>query len=295
MEAIEQSIKEKKPDISSSTLRTYKSILKNLYARNNEGKDMDVKWFSDEDKVLESLKDKAPAQRKTTLSALIAISKNAEKYRKLMNEDIEVYNQFTKTQQKTDKQTASWKDYEEVRKIYDEKYSTVKKILSSKDKIDITELMRLVDFMILSITTGIWFPPRRSQDWIYMKVSGYNPEEDNYLDMKNNQFVFNKYKTSKSYSTQKVEFPKDFKTILTKYLKHNPTEYLIFNRKNEPYTTQRLTQKLNSLFNGNISTTMLRHIFLTDKLKDIPKLTELNQLATDMGHSVLQQLEYIKR
>jgi hypothetical protein len=49
------------------------------------------------------------------------------------------------------------------------------------------------------------------------------------------------------------------------------------------------------IFDGlKISTSMLRHIYLTDKLKDVPKLVELEQLASDMGHSLKEQLEYVK-
>jgi hypothetical protein len=40
---------------------------------------------------------------------------------------------------------------------------------------------------------------------------------------------------------------------------------------------------------------MLRHIYLSNRLAAIPKLEELEDLASDMGHSVSQQLEYIKR
>jgi len=40
---------------------------------------------------------------------------------------------------------------------------------------------------------------------------------------------------------------------------------------------------------------MIRQIFLTDKYEDIPALTKLQNLAEDMGNSVKQSLEYIKR
>jgi hypothetical protein len=39
---------------------------------------------------------------------------------------------------------------------------------------------------------------------------------------------------------------------------------------------------------------MLRHIYLSDKLKDVPKLQELEKLAADMGHSLKEQMEYVK-
>jgi len=39
---------------------------------------------------------------------------------------------------------------------------------------------------------------------------------------------------------------------------------------------------------------LLRHIYLSDKLKDIPKLAELQKTAKEMGHSVAEALEYVK-
>jgi len=56
-----------------------------------------------------------------------------------------------------------------------------------------------------------------------------------------------------------------------------------------------LSQRLNKIFDGlKISTGMLRHIYISSKLKDVPKLQELEQMAHDMGHSVSEALEYIK-
>jgi hypothetical protein len=52
---------------------------------------------------------------------------------------------------------------------------------------------------------------------------------------------------------------------------------------------------INAIFDGKISTSMLRHIFISDKLKDVPALKELKQMAQDMGHTVSEQLTYIKK
>jgi hypothetical protein len=61
-------------------------------------------------------------------------------------------------------------------------------------------------------------------------------------------------------------------------------------------TNVKLSQRLNKIFDGlKISTGLLRHIYLTEKLKDVPKLQELEQLASDMGHSLKEQLEYVKK
>jgi hypothetical protein len=57
----------------------------------------------------------------------------------------------------------------------------------------------------------------------------------------------------------------------------------------------RIAQILNRIFGKNISTGMLRHIYITDKLGHIPSLEEMKSIADDMGHSIDMQLQYIKR
>jgi len=290
---MEEVIKTNKPNITASTLKTYMSLLRSLYFKEHEkGTEIKPAWFNNQDEIIKLLEDKAPSSRKTTYAALIAIAKENDKYKKALLSDGKTYDQFIKTQTKTEAQESNWKSFDEVKKIYEDMYSKVKPLLNLKE-IDASDYKKLQDFIILSLTSGYWIPPRRSQDWTELKIKNIDKEKDNYIDK--NSFVFNKYKTAKFYETQKVDIPKGFKTILTKYLKLNNNEYLITDDKGNKLTNVRLTQKLNHIFGNNISTSMLRHIYLTEKLKDIPKLEELDKLQSDMGQGTLkQQLEYVK-
>jgi hypothetical protein len=289
---MDEIIKSNKPNISASSLKTYMSLLRSLYFKNHEkGTEIKPDWFNNQDEIIKFLEDKAPSSRKTTYAALIAIAKENDKYKKALLTDGKAYDQFIKTQTKTEVQETNWKSFDEVKKIYEDMYSKVKPLLNLKE-IDASDYKKLQDFIILSLTSGYWIPPRRSQDWTELKIKNIDKEKDNYIDK--NSFVFNKFKTAKFYETQKVDIPKGFKTILTKYLKLNNNEYLITDDKGNKLTNVRLTQKLNHIFGNNISTSMLRHIYLTEKLKDVPKLAELEKLAQDMGHSVSEAMEYVK-
>lgn len=290
---MEEIIKKNKPAISANTLKTYKSLLKSLYLKKHDNvKDMNCDWFNNQEEIIKLLEDKPASSRKTTYAALIAIASDNDKYKTALLDDGKSYDKFIKSQTKTEAQTDNWKDFNEIKAVYDAMYLKVKPLLSMKE-LDSSEFKKLQDFIILSITSGIWFPPRRSTDWIDMKIKGeIDKAKDNYIEK--NKFVFNKYKTAKFYDKQEVEIPKGFKTILNKYLKLNQHEYLLVNEKGNKLTNVRLTQILNRIFGNKISTSMLRHIYLSDKLKDIPKLNELQQLASDMGHSISEQLEYVK-
>jgi len=292
MKTIPERLKENKENISASSLKTYNSLLRSLYYNNHpKDTDIDLEWYDKQDEVIDSLKVKPYSSRKTTYAALVAITKNNDKYKKALLEDGRAYQEFINTQKKTDKQEANWKSFEEIKNVVDTHYNKIKPLLKRKS-LDDNEYKQFQDFIILCLTSGVYFPPRRSSDWIFMKIKNIDKANDNYIDKK--KFIFNKYKTAKFYGQQQVEIPKDLKPIINKFIKFNPNEYLLTDGKGEQLSTIRLTQKLNTIFGNKISTSMLRHVFLTEKLKDVPAINDLKELAHDLGNSPMQALEYVK-
>jgi site-specific recombinase XerD len=298
MEELKTIIKEKRPHLAPSSLKTYASILKGLYYSDEDNKDKKIvlDWFKDEDKVLPLLTDKPPHTRKTLLAAIIVLldGKAPEEYTKMMYHDKDEVKEEYQQQKKTAKQEENWISYEDVVELWNAKYRKVKPILYNNDAKDKKEIRTLVEFMVQTITCGIFFEPRRSE-WVSVKVKDYDPKTDNYLDQKLNCFVLQKYKTSKAIGTEKIPYPKEFKAILSRYLKFVDNEYLIFNSQDKQMTQVNLAQMLNKIYDKNISTSMLRHIYLTHKFKDIPALAELKDVAKKMGQvSIEQMLEYVK-
>lgn len=293
MEKLIERLKENKPNISASSIKTYCSLLKSFFYKNHtKDTELNINWFDKEEELIALLSEKPASTRKTTYAALIAISKDNEKYKKALLNDGKTYQEFIDTQTKTDKQEENWKTFDEVKQIYESAYDAVKPLLKKKTELDAKEYNRLQDFIILSLTSGYWFSPRRSSDWIYMKIKDANKTDDNFIDK--NKFVFNKFKTAKFYSMQEVEIPKGLKPILNKWIKLNPYDYLITDNTGKQLSAPRLTQKLNAIFGNKISTSMLRHIFLSQKLKNAPAIKELQTLAAEMGNSPMQVLEYVK-
>jgi integrase len=298
MEEIKKIIREKRPNITDSSVKTYASLLKNLYFKDesNKGKDIMVDWFKNAEKVLPLLKEKTPQTRKTNLAAIIVLldGKAPKEYISMMNEDADKTKENYEKQEKSEKQEENWIDYDDIVALWNARYKKVKTMLYNTEPKDKREIQELVKFMAMTLTGGIFFEPRRSE-WIYVKVRNYDPKTENYLDLKNNQFVFHKYKTAKSLGTERITFPKEFKAILTRYLKFIDNDYLIFNARNDPMTNVNLTQVLNGIYGKKLSTSMLRHIYLSHKFKDMPSLKEMNATAASMGHSVETMLEYIKK
>jgi hypothetical protein len=76
----------------------------------------------------------------------------------------------------------------------------------------------------------------------------------------------------------------------------NPHEWLLMNYGQlGGISPTQLTQLLYGFFGKNISTSMIRQIFLSSKYKAIPALKELEETAEAMGHSVGEALKsYVK-
>ena len=135
--------------------------------------------------------------------------------------------------------------------------------------------------------------PRRSLDYSEMKIRNYDVKTDNYY--KGNKFFFNKYKTVKSYGTQSIEVPKQLNDLLKKWIKINERDYMLYSSNGNKINPPQITRILNKIFGKKISTSMLRHIYLTDTYKNIHEINKMENLAKDMGHSVTTAMEYIKR
>ena len=287
-------IQKNKPTISASSLKTYATLLRSLYYRHHDKKaPIETDWFDNESIILADIAERPIATRKTILSALISVSPKSEKYKSTLMENGAKYQQWIEKQEKSETQEANWKTFDEVKKIYDEMHTNIKPILNHKGEISQSDFIRLQDFVILSLTSGVWIKPRRSADWVNMKLKSIDKSKHNYIEK--NQFYFNEYKTKKFYGRQNVAIPKGLNAILTRYINHNPYDYLLVDNDGNKITNVRLMQRLNHIFKSKISTSMLRHIFLSDKLQNMPKLTEMIETAREMGHSVPEALQYVKR
>jgi len=280
-------IKKLRPNLNEKSVKTYTSIL-NSIAKQLQLKN--VKDFNKTKEILEHLKDMPGSIRKTRLSALLVITGNDD-YKKQMLEDINNYNKDKKNGNKNEKETEAWMTKEEIQKTF----NSLKKRASvnyKKGDLKMKELQEIQDFVMLSLF--ILIPPRRALDFTEMKIKNVDTEKDNYI--KNQKMIFNIYKTSKMKGQDKIEIPKDLKLILNKWLRVNPTEYLLFDSKGSKLTSVKVNQRFNKIMNKpNFSVNMFRKVFLTDKYKDtVQKMKDLEEDLEDMGSSTKQIQHYVK-
>jgi hypothetical protein len=109
--------------------------------------------------------------------------------------------------------------------------------------------------------------------------------------------IFNSYKTAKCYGEQVVKIPIVLKNILAKWIKINPTDWLLFDTNMNPLSSVKLNQRLNRLFDGKkVGVNQLRHTYLTDRYGEtIKKNQEIKNTMTDMGSSANMLTTYIKK
>jgi hypothetical protein len=287
-------LKKKRPNLSDGSLRTYKSILTNLYRKCYPDDDeIDVEKLNNEKHMLDHLKDIPYAKRKTTLAALVVLTGNKH-YSTQMMDDIGKYNDEQMLQQKDGKFAENMIPFAEVETILKRLETEAKHVYKKETALTMADLQKVQNFIILALTGGIYQPPRRSLDWV-MKIRNYDASEDNYLDMKGKRFVFNKYKTGAQKGQQVTEVPKPLLAILKKWISVLPAdeEHLLFDNKGGALTPSQITHRLNTVFDKKIGTSMLRHIYATSKFGDV-KLKELADTATAMGNSPVQLLKYVK-
>lgn len=295
MSIIKDAIKEKKPDITTSSIITYDSILRNLHKNIFGNDEIDLLNFDDSTKILNYLKEKPVNKRKTILSALVLIATDKKPYRDLMLSDITDYNKDIKKQEKTKNQEENWCSKTDIEYILNELKEN-SDLIYKKKKLSMNDLQNIQSYIIMCLLSGFYIPPRRSKDYTHFIIRGdYDKEKVNYLDK--NKLYFNNYKTASVYGTQIVEIPIILKNILNKWIKVNPTNFLLFSNKKQQLSSIQLNQRLNKIFgNRKISVNMLRHIYLSTKYEDTIKQNE--EIANDMekmGSSSNMLINYVKR
>jgi integrase len=130
------------------------------------------------------------------------------------------------------------------------------------------------------------------------------PIDRNYLSLDDGEFIFNVFKTSKKEGQVKIKINDDLQTAITQYIKFHPLikgkkltktsniPFLVYFDGKELDKVNSITRILNKVFDKKIGSSMLRHIFLTDKYGD--EKLEKEKDANAMGHSVETANTYIK-
>lgn len=302
-QSLKEHIQEKRPSLSQSSVNTYASILRSLHKGAFGTPEVVPKNFNQTKKIMAYLKDVPPNKRKTTLSALV-IATDKKEFRDLMMSDIKDYKETISRNEKTDAQRAAWVTEEDVARKYKELEKDAN-MLFNKGNVSNPELQRIQNYIILSVLGGMHIPVRRSKDYVDFKIRNVDREKDNYMDK--NKFVFNSYKTAKSYGTQVVKIPKKLQNIIKKWIAVVPedVDHLLFDTKRQGLGgaenkngngSVKLNQRIEKIFDGKkVGVNGLRHSSLTEKFAPMVEAQKkAEKTMRDMGSSTEMLGTYVK-
>lgn len=306
-----------RPLLSSSTIKTYMGNIRKIQAvcPNIEINTIDD-LIENREAILKCLLDSmTPMVRKSKIGTIITIlddkhNSHSDKlkdaisdYRKVMNDDANTVNKGEEDQELTESQRANMISQEEVMKVYKQLKAEATPIMKLS-KINKKQFETLQNYVLLSLYVLI--PPRRSMDYALFKIRNFDESaqsKDNYMTNFSktkkkglSSFVFNTYKNSKKMGQQILnDIPKDLEKIIDMWKNFNKSDYLLINGMGNPITQSKITVWLNDIFGKNISTSMLRHIYLSSKYKDV-NLKELKEDAKALGQSdISRTLKYVDK
>ena len=277
-------MKEKK-DLKDTTVNNYIRALK---VANCNKPFQSLNFLKKKDQVDQCLEKYKDGSRKAILTAICSVLNMYKKkelhkyyYDKLMSYSKPVDHEKTETQKE------NWIEWEDILKTKD----------SLKQKSNVHE--NRLKSMVLSLYTEI--QPRRILDYIVMdvvpKLKTDLSTTKNYLALKENVFVFNRYKTDKKYGKQVIEIPAELRKSIDEYLAEHPlkeqkTFPFLVNNSYEPFKgSNAITMMLNRIFKKKVSVSMLRHIYLSNKYN----IEGMEKDAEVMGHSLNQQRDYLRK
>ena len=299
--------KESKPKIrvTEKSIAQYRTRARRVH-KLMYGKDMeDMHWLKNVDKVIkfvleESNNWKTDQSKAAVINALTSFLRNTkdlpddmkEVYKKYSayNSQLANNNQKAKKENKMNgKESAVMLPWEEI-------------LEKTKD------IKNLEDRALVSVYTLL--PPRRVEDFrlmkIFVKKKGRQVQEDdhNYLVLNAKripqEFVFNKYKTSKHYHQQVIKLPNDLKDILKAYTdKGKANDTCLFSQANgeclsQPGFTSKVRNTFKKYCGKPLTVNSLRHSFISSLDQNKMSIAQREEVARKMGHSLNEQMTYNK-
>jgi integrase len=256
----------------------------------------------DTSKILELIKDRPNKTQINILCSILAfIGAPIPEYTSKIFTLSEEYKAQIDKNVKTESQKENWKSHDDIVKIYDTYYKNNSFLLKKQiDKVTDTEIQLIQNLFILALTCGKYFDVVRSSEWTEFKIDDVDEDEDNYK--LENELVFNKFKTVKAFGRKTILLSKDINTLLDRFImiqQNKGNKYLFVDKHKNKLTAITFNQRMNKLYGGHISTSLIRHIYTTDKTNNDVKegkfnVAELSQRANNMGHSTATHMTYYK-
>ena len=312
---------EKKKKCKRSSCRTYASVLMRIHREFSTKKfNLNLKWLSDDaSSILGKIKklSNVNIQRNLVGTGLVALGiladkKNQDIWIKYLKDLNQQKAELMKSGELTAKQKSAWIDWKEIvklRKMVNRRVNLTKLYDRPFNRKDFLVLQRLLILSLLTMLPGVarldYATIRIVSKKKFDKLSDQTAE--NYLVTgRQLKIIFQKYKTSATYGVVNIpvaKYSRPLQRLLqrhVRYLRENfpENDCLFLNQNLTCMSRNSLTKFLQRLFKEffkkNVSVSMLRHIFLTDKY-DKKQLEEQAETSKFMMHSQSMMKDYVKK
>ena len=296
--------------VSANSIKLY---IRNLEKLNGDQPLKTLVFLKDPEEIVQKLahyKDNTKRGYLISIVSTLSLDKTSkakqalyDAYFKLMmdkNKELKAIESENKT---TDTQSANWIKWEEVEDIKKKLEDKVNLFIKQKE-INENQYNTLLSLVVLSLYTDI--PPRRNEYQMVQVVKSAEslPTDTNYLDMDKSKFVLHKFKTAKKEGVAMIDIPDNLMNVIRAYFKFHPmlqgkkiskathVPFLVYYDGTPMNQTNSVTRILNRIFGKKVSSSMLRHVYLSSKYGNT--LSEMKADSAAMGHSLAQQKDYIK-
>ena len=237
--------------------------------------------------------------RKSYTASIVAVlnrqddkaSKKAnEQYKTMFLKERSIFTEKQALGEKSETQKENWLEQDEVMAIHKQLDDKVNAI-ENKTKLTEKEHKLVEDWLLLSLY--VLQPPRRNSDYYMMKFGMGDDNKFNYVCLDKGVYHFNNFKTSK-YGSEELPIPDKMKPVLKQYLDMTGLkagDFILFQKDTRRTSSNSITKALNRILGKKVGSSMLRHIFLTDKYGDVKD--EQTNDAEFMSHSKTMQGNYV--
>lgn len=286
-------IKKKRPSLTDGSVKSYESMIYNLNKKLFQKDVVDLDDLKDVEKVVDFLKDKPKSSVKTILSALYILT-GVDNYRNVMMEASQEYSKEKEKNEMNEKQVNAQISKNELAEKYKELEGSAKLLFKKKSGHSLSELQTLQNYIILGLVSGIYMPPRRLLDFTEMKIKDISEETDNWIDFKKKQIHYNKYKGSGQKGRQSEPLPTALATILKKWIKLNPTNYMLFNIENNKLSPVTLYDRIKKI--TGTTNNAIRHSFISEKYQPLIDMkASIKKDMSSMGSSTNVLNDYLQK
>jgi hypothetical protein len=293
-ESLRTQIKKSRKEITESSINAYIISLRMLHDKcveDHKGEQLDSKFLHNFEKInkcLEEIENKNTRKNRLT-AILVALDseekpdkKLIDKYQTVLKTLMVDVNKQINSQEKTETQKNNWIEYDDIKKVLNKMLEDINKDnLWTKEKLSKTEYGLIQKYVLLRFYVSHPMRNNVSNTKVLSQKEYDDLKEDdknshNYLIREKNKYKFmlNNFKNVKRIGKKEITIDDNIAKLLSKWLKINTSGWFFtLNNKTEPLTSNGVTKIMNSIFSEyadgkKISTSMIRHISISDDLKN---------------------------